>query len=397
MKEITVLNWQSRRATQPMAAAIEGFVRQHPDCAIRQVVRPLSDFEHQSIEDIAQRYDLIVYDHPFSGAIASSQCLVPLDTRLPEMLGNQADAKFLGPSLASYRCQGHVWGAPIDGATQHAVYRQDLLDQLGGDVPQSHAQVLELGRRARSQGMYLGTAIETPHAFMSVLSYMANLGGPITADEQGILSIPEASFVSAYQALEQILSLSAPESLDWNSIAVHEAMVARDDIVYCPAVYGYATYGEQDQRKPLSFAGFAGIQQPFAAGATLGGTALGLSSHCRQPELALAFIRHMLSDEVQINLIGTNYGQPASLAGWDNPDNDQRFNGFYSAARASMEHSWVRPRYLGYVEFQRRSGLIVAEGLREDSTAEQVRGRLLALVAETRSANAQTGTPAGAG
>lgn len=377
MKEITVLNWQSRRATQPMAAAIERFVALHPDCAIRQVVRPLSDFEHQSIEDISRQYDLIVYDHPFSGVIAHSRCLVPLDTEMPELLGEEADARFLGASLASYRYNGHVWGAPIDGATQHAVYRKDLLDQLGCDVPQSHAQVLELGRRARSEGMYLGTAIETPHALMSIMSYMANLGEPFTADEQGITRIPERSFEQAYTALEDILQLSAPESLDWNSIAVHEAMVARDDIVYCPAVYGYATYGEQDQRKPLSFAGFAGIQQPYAAGATLGGTALGLSSHCEHPELALAFIRHMLSDEVQVGLIGKNYGQPASIVGWDHPENDERFNGFYSAARASMAQSWVRPRYQGYVEYQRRSGLIVAEGLRRNEAPGEVLQRLL--------------------
>jgi len=377
MKELTVLNWQSRRATAPMEAAIEGFQERFPDCRIRQTVRPLSDFEHQSIEETARRHDLIVYDHPFSGVIARSGCLVALDECLPGELGPSADARYLGPSLRSYRYQGHVWGAPIDGATQHAVYREDLLDALGAELPASHAALLALGARARARGMYLATAIETPHAFMSVLSYMANLGDPLVADEQGHVRIPHESFAQAYEALAQVLSLSAPESLRWNSIQVHEAMVARDDLVCCPAVYGYATYGEGDQRKPLSFGGFMGMRAPFAAGATIGGTALGLSRYCPERDLALEFIRHMLSDDVQRNLIGAHCGQPASVAGWDHPENDARFNGFYSSVRESMVLSWVRPRYAGYVGFQHRSGEIVAEGLRERRPADEVRENLL--------------------
>ncbi|CAM5196960.1 hypothetical protein CDEF62S_03296 [Castellaniella defragrans] len=270
-----------------------------------------------------------------------------------------------------------MWGAPIDGATQHAIYRKDLLDALAAGAPASHAALLELGSLARTRNMYLATAIETPHAFMSVLSYMANLGSPVVADEKGQVQIPRESFSQAYDALAQLLSLCAPESLGWNSIQVHEAMVARDDIVYCPAVYGYATYGESDQRRPLSFGPFVGMRAPFAAGATIGGTALGLSRYCSERDFALGFIRHMLSDDVQRHLIGAHCGQPASVAGWDHPENDVRFNGFYSAARESMVLSWVRPRYVGYVGFQHRSGQIVAEGLRERRPADRVREDLL--------------------
>ena len=380
MKELSVLNWQSRRATEPMAAAIQSFQAIRPGCRIRQTARPLSDFESQSMEEMADRYDLIVYDHPFSGVIARSGCLVALDEHLPDVLGPGADDRYLGPGLASYRFQGHVWGAPIDGATQHAVYRKDLLAELGESLPGSHDELLALGVRARARGLHLATAIETPHALMSVLSYMANLGRPVTADERGCVDIPQDSFACAYEALAEVLSLSAPESLGWNSIQVHEAMVGRDDVVCCPAVYGYATYGESDQRKPLSFGPFMGIRAPFAAGATLGGTALGLSRHCLEQGLALDFIRHMLSDEVQCELIGAHRGQPASVAGWDAPANDQRFNGFYSGARESMVLSWVRPRFAGYVSFQHQGGQVIADGLREHRPAEGVRRSLLALV-----------------
>jgi len=387
MREITVLNWQSRRATQPMDAAIKAFTNTHADCIVRQVVRPLKDFEHQSLEDISQQYDLIVFDHPFSGAIARSRCFVPLETHLADKLGHEANAQYVGPSLASYRYGGHIWGAPIDGATQNAIYRRDLLNRLGHAAPQSHVQVLELGHTARRNGLYLGTAIETPHALISILSYMANLGAPIEFDDTGITAIPENSFNEAYCAMEDVLSLSARECMGWNSIDLHEAMVVRDDIVYCPAVYGYATYGEPDLRAPLSFAGFAGIRQPFSAGAAIGGTALGLSRYSEKPELALAFIKHMLSDSVQVEIVGANCGQPASLNGWKNSKNDSRFNNFYSAVLESMKLSWVRPRFHGYVEFQRRGGQVVAQALREGGTPMLARLALQDLANELREKN----------
>lgn len=379
MKTITVLNWQNRRATQPMAAAVETFTQTHKDCEIHQVIRPLSDFEHQDIEVIAKRHDLIVYDHPFSGRIAESGCFMPLDPHLPDLLGPESGPRYIGPSLASYRYEGHVWGAPIDGATQNAIYRQDLLDRLGAAVPQSHAHVLALGQKARQAGLYLGTAIETPHALMSIFSYMANLGQPIVADAHGIQDIPAGSFTQAYESLARLLTLCAPEAAHWNSIDLHEAMVARDDIVYSPAVYGYATYGESDQRVPLAFADFAGLQAPYAAGSTIGGTALGLSRHSPHTELALAFIAHMISESVQTTLVGAHFGQPATLGGWENTANDQRFNGFYSAVHASMEQSWVRPRFSGFVAFQREGGLAMAQALRQHDTADAARRTLMGL------------------
>lgn len=131
MRKLKILNWQNRRATDPVAAAIAAFCSNHAACAIEHETRPLSDFEHQSIEAISRQYDLIVYDHPFSGTIAKSNCFVPLEELLPDELGSRSAAKYIGPSLATYRFAGHVWGAPIDGATQHALYRRDLLEKLG--------------------------------------------------------------------------------------------------------------------------------------------------------------------------------------------------------------------------------------------------------------------------
>jgi multiple sugar transport system substrate-binding protein len=379
MGKLSILNWQSRRATEPVAAAIAAFADGHKGVVVEQTIRPLSDFEHQGIEDVARRHDIIVFDHPFCGAIAASACFVPLDEVMADIVSPEMADRYIGPSLATYRFAGHVWGAPIDGATQNAIYRADLLGRLGAALPRSHGDVLALGEAARSAGLYLGTAIETPHALMSVMSHMANLGQPMTADEQRMTAIPAESFVLAYDAVRTVLDMAPPEAMGWNSIDLHEAMVRRNDIVYAPLVYGYATYGEPDFAGRLSFAPYAGLTAPYCAGTAIGGTAMGISRFGTNRDEAIAFVRHMASSLVQDRLVAENNGQPGGRGGWEQPDIDARYNGFFSAVTSTMQQAWIRPRYQGYVAFQRYGGEAIAAALRTGKDAGAARAALLEL------------------
>ena len=53
--------------------------------------------EFTPVAQLAERYDLIILDHPFAGDIAASRCLLPLD----ELVDEAADRAFVEPSLAS--------------------------------------------------------------------------------------------------------------------------------------------------------------------------------------------------------------------------------------------------------------------------------------------------------
>lgn len=376
MAHLTILNWNSRRATEPMKDAIERFGETNADCVIDQTIRPLSDFEHQSIDDVARKYDLVVFDHPFCGTIARTRCFEPLDEHLPDLLGESAEALYLGPSLSSYRFGGHIWGAPVDGATQNALYRKDLMNDLGAQVPVTYEDVLALGQLAKEHGRYLGTAIQSPHALMSIMTYMANSGSPIEADDTSIVRISRDSFECAYNAVNAIAEYAPVEAFEWNSIDLHEAMVVRDDIVYAPLVYGYATYGEADYGRRLGFADLAGLSAPYHAGTTIGGTALGLSSSSKNKKLALEFIRFVLSEEQQAQRFGLFHGQPAMTAGWGIGQMDEAFNGYFSGVRKSMETAWIRPRFDGYPVFQELAGRAMADALQSKSDASAAYAQL---------------------
>ena len=239
----------------------------------------MSGFEFTPVDALAQDYDLIILDHPFMGNVSESGCLVPLDTEL-----TLQDGDFVGPSLSTYRMAGRIWAVPVDAACQVAVSRPDLMSRLDDTVPKDWKQLLELGQRARQHSQWLAIGLKGVHSLMTFFSLMANLGKPCATTPDQPLFKPDAA-QEALGLMRTLLGLCPPQVLDWNSIALHDQMVTRNDLVFCPAVYCYATYAEVDHPHPLRFHNFPGPTGP--RGSTIGGTGLGISTHCSNPEAAL--------------------------------------------------------------------------------------------------------------
>jgi len=381
---LRVLCWGHRRAVDPMHAVQAAFARVRPDVTLAIDVRSLADFEHQGMAEVARRYDVIVFDHPFGGDIVAQGLFVPLDEAFPALLGPAADSLYAGPSLASYRIGGHVWGAPIDAATPHANLRADLLERVGEAVPGSWGDAERLGARLRAKGLWLGLAVHTPHALMTIGSLMANAGRPWGTDPAQPLTVDADAFCDAYDAVQRLLAYCPQQAMQWNSIELHDAMVERDDVAYCPCVYGYATYGEADVRRRLAFADFAGAVAPYHAGSAIGGTAAGVSRLSPHRDDALALVGFLLSAPVQDRLIPLHHGQAAFASSWSDADNDARFNGFFSGAACSIAAAWVRPRHPGYITFQNEAGRIVGEGLAQGRPARGVAAAVIGEAARVR-------------
>ena len=351
--------WQHRRAIDPLLAASAAYERSHPNISIAWTARPLQGFEFTPVADLARDHDLIVLDHPFMGEVAESRCVLSLDRSLPTL----ADADFLGPSLASYRYDGSLWAVPVDAACQTAVYRPDLLQALGHGLPRSIPDVLELGERARRKGLRLAIALAGVHSLMTFFTFCAALGRPCGEGAAAPFAEPDTA-AESLAAIRRLLALCPAEALDWNSIALHEAMVMRDDLVYCPAVYCYLTYAEGDLRQPLRFADLPAMQRGGAPlGSTIGGAGIALSAQSRVAEIAMNVLLFLTEAESQ-RLFTRHHGQPARVQAWDEPEADTRFGGAFSAVRKTMELSWIRPRWRGYVALQAEGGRILETHLR---------------------------------
>src|SRR5437868_6444132 len=140
------MTWRHDRGLAPMLATAKQFGVEHPDVAIDWEARSLSEFGEAPAEHLAQKYDLVVLDHPFVGALAQSRSFLPLDEHFPPCQLRQFAGDSTGPSHASYEMHGRQWALAIDAAAQVAGYRGDLLEHEGVQVPRTWDEVLALGR-----------------------------------------------------------------------------------------------------------------------------------------------------------------------------------------------------------------------------------------------------------
>jgi multiple sugar transport system substrate-binding protein len=362
------MTWDHRRAVDPLLATQAIFAEQHPGIEIEWSSRPLHGFEFTPVTDLARSYDFIILDHPFCGDIAASKCLLPLD----DVLTGALQSAFVGPSLETYSYAGHIWALPVDAACQVAVARPDLMARVDASPPRDWSSLIALGQRTSHDGMKLAIGLRGVHSLMTFYTLCANLGTPCAT----VAGEPFADLVTARAALEhmrELLSYCPAEALNWNSIALHDAMVARDDLLFCPAVYCYATYSEADQRRPLRFHDFPGPRGP--GGSTIGGTGLGISAYCKHPEAALAYARFAATAATQ-SAFALHHGQPARREVWNDPKIDARFGGCYSSTLRTMEACWIRPRFAGYLGFQAKAGDLIEQHLRGVMTETELLDRL---------------------
>ncbi|MFN4140219.1 ABC transporter substrate-binding protein [Aestuariivirga sp.] len=352
------MTWNHRRAVDPLLAANESFTERYAGIAVEWHARPLSGFEFTPIEDLAADYDLIVLDHPFMGQVARSGCLLSLNG----LALRKYD--FVGSSLATYEMGGELWAVPIDAACQVAVSRPDLMARLKAETPCDWAELLALAGRARVQGLSLAIGLKGVHSLMTFFTLMANLSTPCATKPEDPL-FAHADARQALNLIRELLSFCPPEVLDWNSIALHDRMAVSDDLVFCPAVYCYATYAEADQHHPLRFHDLPGPMGP--GGSTIGGTGLAVSARSAHPQAALAYAGFAASMETQ-RLFAHHHGQPARTECWEDAEIDGRFGGCYANTRSTMERCWTRPRYDGYLAFQEKAGDLIEAHLRGNLT-----------------------------
>ncbi len=349
------MTWEHRRAVAPLLGTAQMFRARHPDIEIEWSARPLSGFEFTPVDALAKDYDLIVLDHPFMGEVAASKSLVPID----ESVATGA-VQFVGPSLETYRYNGKTWALPIDAACQVSVARPDLMRALDAEPPHDWRGVMEIGERAKRHGLFLAIGLKGVHSLMTFFTLMANLGSPC-AVEQGAAFADRHAAAEALSMLRNLLRYCPPQALDWNSILLHEQMSECIDLVFCPAVYCYATYAETDRRQPLRFHDFPGPNGP--AGSTIGGTGLGISAHGQHREAALAYARFAAELATQ-HAFALHHGQPARRDAWLDEAINQRFDGCYRNTLATMESCWIRPRHRGYLAFQSAGGEMIEAHLR---------------------------------
>jgi multiple sugar transport system substrate-binding protein len=359
-----------------MTACTQYWAR-HGGAAIEWTWRTLEAFGDQRLADVADRYDLLVIDHPLCGTAAESGLLAALDELLPAHVLGQLETDSVGPSHASYRYAGQQWALAVDAACQVTAVRDDLL----GDMPiATWADIMEI---ARARQGAVAVPLSPAHAMCSWLTLVANGRG---WDDTGELLADDETCVGAIEFLSEIAALGPAEALGWEPPDVLAHLTRTDRLVCVPLTFGYVTYARAGSaRRPCRFtdipsAGYGPV------GAVLGGAGLAVSATSKHASEAGLFAAFAAGSESQCGLVAPAGGQPSSRTAWSDPAIDADARGFYSGTRATIESAWVRPRDPWWPPFQLEGGRLLNAALARSAPAAATFGALTGLYRELRRA-----------
>ena len=362
------MTWDHPRGFDPLAKGAPLFTALHPDIEVTWTRRSLRDFGVQPVEVLAEQFDLIVIDHPFCGRAKTTGCLRDLRPLFPAAFFAMLEEQSVGPSTRSYDFGG-VWALPTDAASQVASYRPDLLGELGFDgPPRRFDEVIAVGEAARKAGKWLALPSCQSDAACLVASLAANLGQPIRADTDWLL--PPDVFRIVLDHLAALIELSHPDSTNWNPINTYDAMSTGDDIVYVPYGFGYTNYSRLGVAKPIRYTNIAGPGADPALGAILGGAGCAVSAQCTDVEAAVTYLTWLHQPEHQKGAYFDLGGQPGLRAAWTDPEVDRKAGGFFSGTLETLDKTFLRPRFDGFIHAFEHMGLLVHRWLAGEGDRE---------------------------
>lgn len=359
---ITGIAWDHRRCWGPLDASIAPY-RAATGEEVRWDRRSLYSFGEGDLGSYADKYDLVIYDHPFVGDVARQGWMLDL---LPLLSADQRahfDRDEVGASWRSYAYGGGIWGLPLDTAAQTAAWRHDLLDRHGLSVPTTLAEIRTFAEKGVPKGIYVGWPSVPTDLMCTLVSVAASSGrNPGHTDGDFLDPVDAGAAVGELRALAK---LAHPKSKEWNPIRCLDHMAANDDVAYVPYLFNYVNYSSGTPK--ITF----GDAPAVAAGQTphtlLGGAGIGISAKAKDPQAAFDYAMWLCSPAYQAGGYVTHGGQPGSRAAWTSDACNAETGGFFRSTLAVMDRAYLRPTHPGFVPFFHDATLKLAAVVFEDA------------------------------
>jgi len=359
------ITWGHSRGFTPLAAFGQRFSERYPQVDVQWRKRTLQEFADFPIEKLTEEYDLLIIDHPWVGTAAATRCVLPLDQHLPaEFLDNQLQNS-VGHSHESYHYGGHQWALAIDAATPVASARQDLLQANGATVPRNWEELLETARR----GKVIAPAIPIDLLMNFYMFCGAHGTFPFASEEE---VIDEPTGIAALQTMREFYSLIPQVCFTKNPIGIAEMLSQTDDYWYCPFAYGYSNYQRRGfSNSELSYSGLVEFNGSRLR-STLGGTGIAVSASSPNKELALQFAMEIASPICQETFYTEHGGQPGHRGAWISIWSNAITRNYFRDTVQTLDESYMRPRYHGYLHFQDEAGDGVQQYLQHGGDEKKV-------------------------
>lgn len=349
--------WDHPRARNPLEAISRQWAAER-NAEVTWEARPLKDFEDQPLEELADRYDMVLMDYPFTATAADSGLIVPVnDWVSPTYLLDQA-TNSVGPSFASYTWNNRQWALAVDAACQVSAMRADQFSSGNvGAIPDTWNDVAELASKRRAPAARVAMPLNPNHAYCAFVSVGLGIANDHFWPAGGRIDM-EAG-VEALEFLRQLARDLHPVSRIEDPIGISDLMATTDEILYVPLMFGYSSYSRAGFRKHIIRFANAPRGECGRRGSVLGGVGFALSSRSAHRDAAAELGRRIASPEVQSGMYAESGGQPGHTAAWESAlVNGQALN-FFSATRETIDQAFLRPRVPGHRRFQPQAGQLI--------------------------------------
>jgi multiple sugar transport system substrate-binding protein len=294
---------------------------------------------------------------------------LPLEQYLPPNYLVDQQKYSVGHSYESYYYKGHQWGLATDAATPVGSYRADLLKANDVSVPQKWDDVLHLAK----SGKVVLPAIPIDILMNFYTFCIAHGTEPFLSNET---VIDESTGIAALQTMRELYSLVPKDCFTKNPIGIAELMSTTNDYWYCPFAYGYSNYSRRGYAEYLlSYTGLVTFNGERLR-STLGGTGIAVSASSKYKELALQFAQEIASPLCQQTFYIEHGGQPGHRQAWSSNHANSLTNNYFSSTLQTLDESYMRPRYNGYLHFQDEAGTPIQQYLLHGGNEIDVLARL---------------------
>ena len=363
MEILKGMTWDHARGFDPMIASAKKFCSENPDVKIIWEKRSLQAFADRPIELMAFDYDLMVIDHPHVGEASRKDLIYELNHS--EDYKNELkilEQESVGLSHQSYNFNDNQYALAIDAAAPVSSYRKDLLN----NIPKTFEDVIQLAEKS-----LVMWPIKPVDAISSFNTIAANLGNPINSKEGVFIELSIAN--SILEMMKKLADLVPRECLSMNPIETLDYMSTNDDILYCPLLYGYSNYSRLNFRESLihftDIPSFNG-KENNCSGSQLGGTGLAISKSTKHLKTALKYSFWVASANCQRELYYDSGGQPGNVLAWRDDKINENCNNFFKSTLRTLDKSWLRPRYDGYMYYQDKAGTLINNFLKGENSID---------------------------
>jgi len=197
-------------------------------------------------------------------------------------------------------------------------------------------------------------------AFSTFATLSAQWGSPLGSSEN---FLDEDVTQEVMEFLLSFAALVPEECQRSNPFEISEMLVSSDDYAYATPLYGYTNYSRQGFRSRVLAYDDVPSFDGLASGAQLGGAGIAVSAHSAQPEKAALVAAYLSSAEAQNGPYTEMHGQPGNVRAWLSPAMNSLTHGFFRNTLRTIERSWVRPRVVGWPDFQFAVSQVIHQAL----------------------------------